>query len=235
MEARETVIQAKTQQPNEVALQLIVGLGNPGPQYANTRHNCGFMVVDRLAERWGIPLALEKRFQGSYGEGLALGGKRRLLKPETYMNRSGQSVRAVMDWYKLDPASVLVVYDDMDLPLGRLRLRGSGSAGGHNGMKSIIQHLGSEAFPRLRLGVGKPKGHQDMVGHVLGRFEPTEQAVLERVLRAAVEAVECCLQEGLRAAMNRFNPLDLSEPVSERDWPAPPAPLDPAKTAPGES
>lgn len=226
--------QVKTQQPDEVALQLIVGLGNPGPQYANTRHNCGFMVVDRLAERWGIPLALEKQFQGSYGEGFALGGKRRLLKPATYMNRSGEAVRAVLDWYKLDPRSVLVVYDDVDLPLGRLRLRGSGSAGGHNGMKSVIQHLGSEAFPRLRLGVGRPKGNQDMVGHVLGRFEPTEQAVLERVLRAAVEAVECCLQEGLRAAMNRFNPLDLSEPLSERDRQDPAASLDPAKTGPGE-
>jgi PTH1 family peptidyl-tRNA hydrolase len=228
------VTQVKTQQLDEVALQLIVGLGNPGPQYANTRHNCGFMVVDRLAERWGIPLALEKQFQGSYGEGFALGGKRRLLKPATYMNRSGEAVRAVLDWYKLDPRSVLVVYDDVDLPLGRLRLRGSGSAGGHNGMKSVIQHLGSEAFPRLRLGVGRPKGNQDMVGHVLGRFEPTEQAVLERVLRAAVEAVECCLQEGLRAAMNRFNPLDLSEPLSERDRQDPAASLDPAKTGPVE-
>jgi PTH1 family peptidyl-tRNA hydrolase len=228
------VTQVKTQQLDEVALQLIVGLGNPGPQYANTRHNCGFMVVDQLAERWGIPLALEKQFQGSYGEGFALGGKRRLLKPATYMNRSGEAVRAVLDWYKLDPRSVLVVYDDADLPLGRLRLRGSGSAGGHNGMKSVIQHLGSEAFPRLRLGVGRPKGNQDMVGHVLGRFEPTEQAVLERVLRAAVEAVECCLQEGLRAAMNRFNPLDLSEPLSERDRQDPAASLDPAKTGPEE-
>jgi PTH1 family peptidyl-tRNA hydrolase len=234
MAARDAVTQVKTQPPDEVALQLIVGLGNPGPQYANTRHNCGFMVVDQLAERWGIPLALEKQFQGSYGEGFALGGKRRLLKPATYMNRSGEAVRAVLDWYKLDPRSVLVVYDDADLPLGRLRLRGSGSAGGHNGMKSVIQHLGSEAFPRLRLGVGRPKGNQDMVGHVLGRFEPTEQAVLERVLRAAVEAVECCLQEGLRAAMNRFNPLDLSEPLSERDRQDPAASLDLAKTGPGE-
>jgi PTH1 family peptidyl-tRNA hydrolase len=225
------VTQVKTQPPEEVALQLIVGLGNPGPQYADTRHNCGFMVVDRLAERWRIPLALEKQFQGSYGEGFALGGKRRLLKPETYMNRSGEAVRAVLDWYKLDPASVLVVYDDMDLPLGRLRLRGSGSAGGHNGMKSVIEHLGSEAFPRLRLGVGKPKGHQDRVGHVLGSFEPAEQAVLDRVLRAAVAAVECCLQEGLKTAMNRFNPLDFSGPDRQDQ----PAPLNPAKTAPGES
>ncbi len=227
--------QDKPQPLEEGAIQLIVGLGNPGLQYANTRHNCGFMVVDRLAQRWGIPLALEKRFQGSYGEGFALGGKRRLLKPETYMNRSGQSVRAVLDWYKLDPGSVLVVYDDMDLPLGRLRLRGSGSAGGHNGMKSVIQHLGSETFPRLRLGVGKPKGNQDVVEHVLGGFAPAEQAVLERVLRAAVEAVECCLQEGLMAAMNRFNPLDLSKPVSNRDRQDLPAAFDPAKTGPGEN
>ncbi len=214
--------QVKTKGTDEIALQLIVGLGNPGPQYADTRHNCGFMVVDRLAQRWGIPLVLEKRFQGSYGEGFALGGKRRLLKPETYMNRSGQAVRAVLDWYKLDPAAVLVVYDDMDLPLGRLRLRGSGSAGGHNGMKSILQHVGSEALPRLRLGVGKPKGSEDVVGHVLGGFAPAEQEVLERVLDTAVEAVECCLQEGLMTAMNRFNPLDLSGPPSDRDRQNPP-------------
>jgi PTH1 family peptidyl-tRNA hydrolase len=152
------VTQVKPKGTDEISLQLVVGLGNPGPQYANTRHNCGFMVVDRLAQRWGIPLVLEKRFQGSYGEGFALGGKRRLLKPETYMNRSGQSVRAVLDWYKLDLASVLVVYDDMDLPLGRLRLRGSGSAGGHNGMKSIIQHLGSEGVSAAAFGGGQTQG-----------------------------------------------------------------------------
>ncbi len=202
--------QVNSKSTDAMALQLIVGLGNPGSQYADTRHNCGFMVVDRLAQRWGIPLASEKRFQGNYGEGFALGGKRRLLKPETYMNRSGQSVRAVLDWYKLDPDSVLILYDDMDLPLGRLRLRGSGSAGGHNGMKSLIQHLGSQSFPRLRLGVGKPKGSKDVVGHVLGGFTPAEKEVLEQVLNTAVEAVECCLQEGLTTAMNRFNPVDLS-------------------------
>lgn len=200
-----------------VVPQLIVGLGNPGPEYANTRHNFGFMVVDRLAQRWGIPLVTEKQFQGSYGEGWALGGKRRLLKPETYMNRSGQSVRAVLDWYKLDPSAVLVIYDDMDLPLGRLRLRGSGSAGGHNGMKSLIHHLGGEAFPRLRLGVGKPKaasssreGGQAVIDHVLGKFTPQEKDLVEAVLNAAVAAVECYLQEGLATAMNRFNPLDLA-------------------------
>lgn len=197
--------------------QLIVGLGNPGSQYADTRHNCGFMVVDRLAQRWGIPLAPEQRFQGIYGEGFALGGKRRLLKPETYMNRSGQSVRAVVDWYKLDPGAVLILYDDMDLPLGRLRLRGSGSAGGHNGMKSVIQHLGRESFPRLRLGVGKPKGSKDVVGHVLGGFTPQEKAVLEQVLNRAVEAVECCLREGLSTAMNRFNPLDLGVALAQAE------------------
>ncbi|MFQ3584394.1 MAG: aminoacyl-tRNA hydrolase [Cyanobacteriota bacterium] len=204
---------------NSVAPQLIVGLGNPGPQYADTRHNCGFMLVDRLAQRWGIPLAMEKRFQGTYGEGYALGEKRRLLKPETYMNRSGQSVRAVLDWYKLDPGSVLILYDDMDLPLGRLRLRGSGSAGGHNGMKSLIQHLGGESFPRLRLGVGKPKGSKDVVGHVLGGFTPQEKEVLEAVLNTAVEAVECCLREGLPTAMNRFNPMDLGVALAQAEIP----------------
>ncbi|MEN9232159.1 MAG: aminoacyl-tRNA hydrolase [Thermostichus sp. DG02_5_bins_236] len=218
--------QVNSTSTDSVAPQLIVGLGNPGPQYANTRHNFGFMLVDRLAQRWGIPLATEKRFQGIYGEGFALGGKRHLLKPETYMNRSGQSVRAVLDWYKLDPGSVLILYDDMDLPLGRLRLRGSGSAGGHNGIKSVIQHLGGESFPRLRLGVGKPKGaplvqqgSKDVVGHVLGGFTPQEKTVLEQVLNTAVEAVECCLQEGLSTAMNRFNPLDLGVGLAQAELP----------------
>ncbi|WP_017328172.1 aminoacyl-tRNA hydrolase [Synechococcus sp. PCC 7336] len=189
-----------------MAIELIVGLGNPGPKYTDTRHNCGFMAIDRLSDRWKIPLNPEKRFQGDYGEGVGPAGKLRLLKPKTYMNLSGQSVRAAIDWFKLDPASVLVVYDDMDLPFGRLRLRLSGSAGGHNGMKSIIQHLGQQNFPRLRLGVGAPDGDRDAIGHVLGRFTPEEKAHLPELIDTSADAIELCLRQDVPAAMNRYNP-----------------------------
>ncbi|MEM9537229.1 MAG: aminoacyl-tRNA hydrolase, partial [Cyanobacteria bacterium P01_E01_bin.45] len=153
-----------------MAIELVVGLGNPGSKYKGTRHNCGFMAIACLAQRWQVGMKDTKRFQGRYGEGVGPVGKLRLLEPTTYMNLSGQSVRAAADWFKLDPSSVLVVYDDMDLPFGRLRLRLSGSAGGHNGMKSIIQHLGTQEFPRLRMGVGSPGGVRDVIGHVLGGF-----------------------------------------------------------------
>lgn len=192
------------------ALSLIVGLGNPGKQYEGTRHNCGFDVVAELTRRWGIPLRDEKRFQGLYGEGPAPGGKQRLLLPQTYMNRSGQSIRAALDWFKLDPAGILVIYDDMDLPLGKLRLRASGSAGGHNGIRSTIEHLGSQAFPRLRVGVGKPKlGSEAVVGHVLSGFSAAEQACATQVLRTAADCVEGILKQGLESAMNHYNALDI--------------------------
>jgi PTH1 family peptidyl-tRNA hydrolase len=168
------------------------------------------MVLDRLSQRWGIRLERQKKFQGRYGEGIGPLGKVRLLEPETYMNLSGQSARAVVDWYKLDPAAVLVIYDEMDLNLGRLRLRTDGSAGGHNGMKSLIQHLGTQAFPRLRVGVGHPRGTpKDVVDHVLSGFTPTEKECLEKVLEAAADAVESILKQGIAIAMNRYNPKDL--------------------------
>ncbi|MDX2270399.1 MAG: aminoacyl-tRNA hydrolase [Cyanobacteriota bacterium] len=190
-------------------IHLIVGLGNPGRQYQNTRHNCGFMVLEYLADRWGIPLRLEKRFRGRWGEGVALQAKQRLLLPETYMNLSGESVRTVVDWYKISADQVLVIYDDMDLPLGRIRLRANGSSGGHNGIKSLIQHLGTQEFPRLRIGVGQPKGEKDVVGHVLGGFSEKEQPCWSQVLRVAAEAVETLIQQDLSTAMNRFNALDI--------------------------
>lgn len=189
-----------------MAIELIIGLGNPGSKYTDTRHNCGFMAIDRLSDRWKIPLKPEKRFQGDYGEGVGPAGKLRLLKPETYMNLSGQSVRAAIDWFKLNPESVLVVYDDMDLSFGRLRLRLSGSAGGHNGMKSIIQHLGQQNFPRLRVGVGAPDGDRDVLGHVLGRFTPEEKAHLPELIDTSADAIELCLRQDVQTAMNRYNP-----------------------------
>jgi PTH1 family peptidyl-tRNA hydrolase len=191
--------------------QLIVGLGNPEPKYDQTRHNIGFTAIDALSHPWQIPLAENRKFQGQFGEGTAPGGgKIGLLKPLTYMNRSGQSVQAVRSWYKLPPESVLVIYDDMDLPLGKTRLRLSGSAGGHNGMKSIISHLSSQNFPRLKIGIGKPKGaanedNTDTVSHVLGRFSATETKLMTLVLEFVIECVELTLKQGVEKAMNCCN------------------------------
>ncbi len=186
--------------------ELIVGLGNPEPKYNRTRHNIGFDAVDALAKAWHIPLKENRRYKGLFAEGLTpYGNKIRLLKPLTYMNRSGQAVRAVADWYKIEPQSILVIYDDMDLPVGRLRMRLSGSAGGHNGMKSIISHLGSQDFPRLRIGIGKSKGNKESISHVLGKFAPQETKAIEEILYVSVKAVELSLKEGVEKSMNRYN------------------------------
>ncbi len=192
---------------------LIVGLGNPGDKYAGTRHNIGFEVVDRLSKSWAVPLKEERRFQGEYGAG---GGPARqkvyLLKPLTYMNRSGQSMRAVLDWLKLEPSQVLVVYDDMDLPVGRLRLRLAGSAGGHNGMKSAIAHLGTQAFPRLRIGIGASDraGDGAVVSHVLGNFSKAERSTMDAVVDTSLRALDKALQDGVEKAMSLYNAVDLS-------------------------
>lgn len=187
-------------------IQLIVGLGNPGQQYEKTRHNIGFDLLDRLADSWNFPWQENRRFKGWFAEGIALGGdKLRLLKPTTFMNRSGEAVQAVCSWYKLPPESVLVVYDDMDLAVGRLRLRLSGSAGGHNGMKSIISHLGTQEFPRLRLGIGKSSPEKETISHVLGRFAPQEQPIVKEVIELGVEAIEASLKQGIEKAMSTYN------------------------------
>jgi PTH1 family peptidyl-tRNA hydrolase len=202
-------------------ISLIVGLGNPGSEYEHTRHNIGFMVVDRLATTWSISVGKEKRFYGVFGEGrlsnrLASNGKMRLLKPSTYMNLSGQAVRACADWFKVSPENILVIYDDMDLPLGKLRLRPSGSAGGHNGMKSIISHLGTQNFPRLRLGIGRgakdnddsaivSKANQNVTNHVLGGFSVKETKILPEIFDLAESTVTSILAEGLEKAMSLYN------------------------------
>lgn len=192
------------------AIELVVGLGNPGAKYEGTRHNCGFMAVERLSQRYGIPLKSNPRFQGLYGEGRGpKGNKLRLLKPDTYMNRSGQSVRAVMDWFKLPSRAILIIYDDMDIPYGRLRLRQAGSAGSHNGMKSLVQHLGSQQFPRVRMGIGSPGASKETIAHVLGGFTPREKKYLEDVIDATADAVAVAIAKDLPTAMNRFNPLEL--------------------------
>lgn len=191
---------------NLVIPQLIVGLGNPEPKYEKTRHNIGFEAVDTLAKVWQLSWQPNGRFHGLFAEGsVPQGQKIRLLKPLTYMNRSGQSVRAVTDWYKLPVQSILVIYDDMDLPVGRLRLRLSGSAGGHNGMKSIISHLGSQNFPRLRLGIGKSTQKPETISHVLGHFSGEENQIIAEVLQLTPAVVELSLKEGVEKAMSLYN------------------------------
>ena len=196
--------------PNLVIPALIVGLGNPGEKYDQTRHNVGFTAVDVLARRWQLALAAERKFKGEFGQGLGgpSGQRVRLLKPSTYMNLSGQPIRAVVDWYNLPVSSVLVLSDDLDLPLGKIRLRLCGSAGGHNGLRSAIAHLGTQDFPRLRIGIGQPASpgqQRDTITHVLGRLSAQEAKVLEAVLSVVVEAVECSLNQGVEKAMSLYN------------------------------
>ncbi len=181
-------------------IRIIAGLGNPGRDYADTRHNVGFMVLDRLARHFNAPWKLEKAYKGE----LAAGPGLLLVKPQTYMNLSGESVGALMRYFKFEPGQVLVVYDDISFPCGTMRLRAAGSAGGHNGMKSLIAHLGSDRFPRLRVGIGVP-GQKDMIGHVLGKFSPEEKPLLEDALARAEQAVLTVLNEGFEAAANKFN------------------------------
>jgi PTH1 family peptidyl-tRNA hydrolase len=188
--------------------KLVVGLGNPGKEYERTRHNIGFAVLDCLAEKLDCSFRRKWRFSAEVAEG-AVGdaGKVVLAKPRTYMNRSGSAVSALLRWLKVEPAQLLVVVDDADLPLGQIRLRASGGSGGHNGLRSIIEALGgNEEFARLRVGIGRsaPAG-ADITGHVLGRFTPQERELEEQAVATAVEAMECCVRDGLTEAMNRFN------------------------------
>lgn len=182
---------------------LIVGLGNPGQQYARTRHNVGFMVIDTLARC--LPNAQDRRrFDAVLRETTGPAGRLVLLKPQTFMNRSGMAVRPAMHWYKLRPEHVLVIYDELDLPFGQLRLRPSGSSAGHNGIKSIISQLGTDDFPRLRVGVGRPRGGNS-VGYVLSRFSQVEAVELPRLLSRAADAVLSWQADGIDAAMNAYN------------------------------
>jgi PTH1 family peptidyl-tRNA hydrolase len=193
-----------------VDLQLLVGLGNPGEKYALTRHNVGFMALDLLAERSGSGFRQNGKVQGSLAD-LGQGASRlRLLKPSTYMNESGRSIRATLDWFGLRPDQMLVLVDDMDLPLGKLRLRRAGSAGGHNGLRSAIAHLGSQEFARLRIGIGAPAPDPALrkartISHVLGRFETAEQPLLRQVLEEVLDGVMLIRRQGYERAGNRLN------------------------------
>lgn len=181
---------------------LIVGLGNPGREYENTRHNIGFAAIDVIAEKYNIDINRTK-LKGEYGEGFINGNKVILLKPYTFMNLSGESVREAIDFYKLTEEQVLIIYDDISLELGRLRIREKGSAGGHNGIKSIINHMGTDVFTRIKIGVGAPKG--DLVNHVLGKFSKEEVNILKQTLDAVTEATADIIDNGAKDAMNKFN------------------------------
>ena len=184
---------------------LVVGLGNPGEKYENTRHNVGFLTVDELAERARVPV--QKLKHRALTNTLEVGGvKVLLMKPVTYMNLSGEAVGEAARFYKLPPERVLVISDDVSLPLGKLRIRKGGSAGGHNGLKSIIQHLGTDQFPRIKVGVGqKPHPDYDMADWVLSKFAGEDLKTITEAIRKAADAVECLIQEGPDKAMNRFN------------------------------
>ncbi|MCS6830046.1 MAG: aminoacyl-tRNA hydrolase [Armatimonadota bacterium] len=190
----------KTELPPE---WIVLGLGNPGAEYAHTRHNIGFEVVHILANRHRIRLSLH-RDHAQYGFGTVADVPVLLAKPMTYMNRSGEAARALLQRYPLEPSRLLVVVDDIALPLGRIRVRSSGSDGGHNGLASIIQCVGTQTFPRVRVGIGSPPPGQ-MVEYVLSRFLPQEQPVVEETLQRAADAVEVAIAEGVQEAMNRFN------------------------------
>ncbi len=191
-------------------LQLVVGLGNPGPKYLDTRHNVGFMAVERLATELGGSFRQQARLHGLLADVGQAATRLRLLMPQTFMNDSGRSIRAALDWFGLQPADLLVIVDDMDLPLGRLRLRASGSAGGHNGLRSAISHLGTQDFPRLRIGIGAPAGNPQerkarTIGHVLGRFSPAERPLLNDVLTEVEAGIGLIQRLGLDRAGTRLN------------------------------
>lgn len=183
---------------------IIAGLGNPGLKYENTRHNVGFITVDMLAERYHISIS-EKAHKALIGKGVIEGQRVILVKPQTYMNLSGESIRSVMDFYKTDPSELIVVYDDISLEPGAIRVRKKGSAGGHNGMKNIIQHLGTQEFPRVRIGVGEKPPYMDLADYVLGRFTGEEQPLMAQAFRDGADALVSILTDGADAAMNHFN------------------------------
>ena len=184
---------------------LIVGLGNPGKDYAHTRHNAGFRCLDLLAET--LSCKVDKlKFQGLYGQALYNGRKIFLLKPQTYMNLSGKSVLQLSAYFNIPPARIIVLFDDISLEPGRLRIRADGSAGGHNGIKSIIQELGSQAFPRVKIGVGgKAHPDQDLADHVLSGFSSSEEKALAVALKNGADAALCIIDKGVPEAANKFN------------------------------
>jgi PTH1 family peptidyl-tRNA hydrolase len=184
---------------------LIVGLGNPGAEYAQTRHNAGFLLVERLAAKWKCDWANEKKFRARIAKADCSGKKVLLCEPQTFMNLSGETVCALKDFYQLPLKQLIVAVDDADLPFGEIRLRKSGSSGGHHGLESIEQHLASREFARLRIGIGRKDGAREITNYVLGKFDSSENELLKKVLERAADQVETWLDTGIEKAMSQFN------------------------------
>jgi PTH1 family peptidyl-tRNA hydrolase len=205
---------------------LIVGLGNPGPEYHNTRHNVGFRCADALAEAHGLAFDPRKKSKSRIADGVVSGKRVLVVKPQTYMNLSGSSVQGLAAFYKITPDRMIVIFDDLDLPLGTLRIRPTGGSGGHKGLTDIIRRLGTQDFARIRFGIGRPPGRMDPAAYVLQGFSSDELPVVEQTVARALKAVETWLTDGIDTAMNRFN--GTAEQVAERETqpdtmlPAPP-------------
>jgi PTH1 family peptidyl-tRNA hydrolase len=194
-------------------MKLIVGLGNPGPEYRDTRHNVGFMVADELAKRWRVGDEWREKFNALQVKTTRGAEPVIVAKPLTFMNLSGQAVAGLAGFYKIEPADIFIVTDDVALPLGRLRARREGSAGGHNGLKSLIQSLATQAFPRMRVGVGRGDNRRDLSDHVLGRFDAAEHDTVSAAVLRAADASELFLSEGIERVMNVFNAAEQTDPA----------------------
>jgi peptidyl-tRNA hydrolase, PTH1 family len=186
-------------------MHLIVGLGNPGAEYAQTRHNAGFLLVEKLAAQWKADWTNERKFKARMAKSDRQGKRVLLCEPQTFMNLSGETVGEVAGFYQLPLPQLIVAVDDADLPFGEIRLRPGGSSGGHHGLESIEQHVGSREFARLRIGIGRKDGARQITNYVLGKFEPAEKELLEKILERAANQVECWLAAGLQKAMSQFN------------------------------
>lgn len=197
-------------------LFIIAGLGNPGARYANTRHNVGFDTIDLISYKSGIKVA-KLKFKALTGEGLMHGKKVMLVKPQTYMNLSGESVRDIVDWYKLPLENLILVYDDADIPPGRIRLRPKGSSGTHKGIESVIYQLQSDEFPRIRIGIGSPPENWDIADYVLGKFDEDERKLMNLSIIRAAQAAISIVESGIEAAMNIFNRTDVIEKKERQD------------------
>ena len=194
--------------------KIIVGLGNPGARYAGTRHNVGFACIDHLAQRWSVPLT-DRRQHAALGQGEVTGTPVVLAKPRTYMNNSGVAIRYLLARFHAHPSDLTIIYDEMDLPLGIIRLRPRGGTAGHQGMSSIVNVLGSNRFPRIRVGIGKPERADDWVSYVLDPFSPDETPVVREVVERVADSIDSLLREGIDRAMNRFNTVpDPQDPSS---------------------
>ena len=185
-------------------MKLIVGLGNPEKDYANTRHNMGFNVINKLAEKYNIEIKKDK-FKAIFGNGIIEGEKVILIKPQTFMNLSGEAVQEFVNFYKVSLQDIIIIYDDVDIEPGKIRIRKNGSSGNHNGMKSVISCLNSESFPRIRVGIGKPQGHLDMIAHVIGGISEEDKEALKTGVDFASEAVIEIIKNDIDTAMNKYN------------------------------